>query len=138
MRSVLLASALPAGAMRLALGGAPAQSQADDKAASCETCAQGSDCPHCAEGKTCPHCTDGKACPYCKQGKSACTHCGKSQGHHGCRGKWGSHKWEYKCVRPNKKPEAMTKQFSGLGEKGWKLVQADGGVWCFSRIRSAQ
>ena len=129
MRSVLLASALTAGVMWLALGGAPAQSQADDKAASCETCAQGSDCPHCAEGKACPH---------CKQGKTACTHCGKSQGHHGCRGKWGSHKWEYKCVRPNKKPEAMTKQFSGLGEKGWKLAQADGGVWCFSRIRSPQ
>lgn len=138
MRSVLLASALTAGVMWLALGGAPAQSQADDKAASCETCAQGSDCPHCAEGKTCPHCTEGKACPHCKQGKTACTHCGKSQGHHGCRGKWGSHKWEYKCVRPNKKPEAMTKQFSGLGENGWKLAQADGGVWCFSRIRSAE
>ena len=129
MRSVLLASALTAGVMWLALGGAPAQSQADDKAASCETCAQGSDCPHCAEGKACPH---------CKQGKTACTHCGKSQGHHGCRGKWGSHKWEYKCVRPNKKPAAMTKQFSGLGEEGWKLAQADGGVWCFSRIRSPQ
>ncbi len=138
MRSVLLASALTAGVMWLALGGAPAQSQADDKAASCETCAQGSDCPHCAEGKTCPHCTEGKACPYCKQGKTACTHCGKSKGHHGSYGKWGSHKWEYKCVRPNKKPEAMTKQFSGLGEKGWKLAQADSGVWCFSRIRSAE
>jgi len=137
MRSVLLASALTAGVMWVALGGAPAQSQTDDKAVSCQTCAQGSDCPHCAAGKTCPHCTEGKTCPYCKQGK-ACSHCGKSKGHHGCHGKWGSHKWEYKCVRPSKKPDAMTKQFSGLGEEGWKLVQADGGVWCFSRIHRTE
>jgi hypothetical protein len=28
----------------------------------------------------------------------------------------------------------MTKQFSGLGDQGWRLVEADGGVWCFSRM----
>jgi hypothetical protein len=128
MRAVFLASALTAGVMWLAFGGAPAHSQADDKAVSCQTCAQGSDCPHCATGKTCPH---------CKQGK-ACAHCGKSKSDSGCHGKWGSHKSEYKCVRPNKKPEAMTKQFSGLGAEGWRLVQADGGVWCFSRVRGAE
>jgi hypothetical protein len=122
--------------MWVALGAAPAQSQADDKAVSCQTCSQGSDCPHCAAGKTCPHCTEGKTCPHCKQGK-ACSQCGKSKGYHGCQGKWGSHKWEYKCVRPSKKPAAMTKQFSGLGAEGWRLVEADGGTWCFSRIKDA-
>ena len=137
MRSVLLASALTAGVMWLALGGAPAQSQTDAAAASCQTCAQGADCPHCAAGKTCPHCTEGKACPHCKQGK-ACAHCGKSKAHQGCHGKWGSHKWEYKCVRPAKKPEAMTKQFSGLGDEGWKLMDADGGIWCFGRVQQTQ
>ena len=120
--------------MWLAFGGAPVQSQADDKAVSCQTCAQGSSCPHCAAGKECPHCTHGKTCPYCTQGK-ACAHCGKGHGHHG---KWGSHKWEYKCVRPGKKPDAMTKQFSGLGEEGWRLVEADGGIWCFSRVQKTQ
>ncbi len=135
MRSVLLASALTAGVMWVAMGGAPAQSQADDKAVSCQTCAQGSDCPHCAAGKTCPHCTEGKTCPYCKQAKT-CSDCGKSK--HSCHGKWGSHKWEYKCLRAPKKPDAMSEQFSGLGEEGWRLVQADGGIWCFSRIRGAQ
>jgi len=131
MRSVLFASALTAGLMWLALGSAPAKSQPDGKAASCQTCGQGAACPHCAAGKDCPHCTDGKTCPHCKQGK-ACAHCGKSHPHHG---KWGSHEWEYKCVRPAKKPEAMTQQFSGLGAEGWRLVEADGGVWCFSRMQ---
>ncbi len=134
MRSVVLASALTAGLMWLAFGGAPAQSQADEKAVSCQTCAQSGSCPHCAAGKECPHCTHGKTCPYCKQGKG-CAHCGKGHGHHG---KWGSHKWEYKCVRPGKKPDAMTKQFSGLGDEGWRLVEADGGIWCFSRIRRTE
>jgi len=137
MRSVLLASVLTAGVMWLAFGGTPAESQTDGKAVSCQTCAQGADCPHCAAGKDCPHCTEGKTCPYCKQGK-ACAHCGKGKSHHGCHGKWGSHKWEYKCVRPAKKPDAMTKQFSGLGEEGWRLMEADGGVWCFSRVRKTQ
>jgi hypothetical protein len=143
MRFALLASALTAGIMWLAFGGVPAQSQTEGSAVSCQTCAQGAACPHCAAGKDCPHCTHGKDCPYCTAGKAcphskqgkACAHCGKSHGHHG---KWGSHKWEYKCVRPAKKPDPMTKQFSGLGEEGWKLVEADGGIWCFSRIQKAQ
>lgn len=134
MRSVLFASALTAGLMWLALGSAPVESQSDGKAASCQTCGQGAACPHCAAGKDCPHCTDGKTCPHCKQGK-ACAHCGKGHPHHG---KWGSHKWEYKCVRPARKPEAMTKQFSGLGAEGWRLVEADGGVWCFSRMQRTE
>ena len=134
MRTVLFASALAAGLMWLALGSAPAESQADRKAASCETCGQGAACPHCAAGKDCPHCTDGKTCPHCKQGK-ACAHSGKGHPQHG---KWGSHKWEYKCVRPAKKPEAMTQQFSGLGAEGWRLVEADGGVWCFSRMKRTE
>ena len=128
MRSVLLASVLTAGVMWLAFGGTHAESQTDGTAVSCQNCAQGADCPHCATGKDCPHCTEGKTCPHCKQGKA----------HHGCHGKWGSHKWEYKCVRPAKKPEAMTKQFSGLGAEGWRLQQADGGIWCFSRVKKAQ
>jgi len=136
MRSVLFTSAF-AVLTWLALGGSPAQAQADDKAVSCQTCAQGSSCPHCAEGKNCPHCNEGKTCPHCKQGK-ACAHCGKGKAHQGCHGKWGSHKWEYKCIRPAKKPDAMTKQFSGLGDQGWKLVEADGGIWCFSRIQKTQ
>jgi len=134
MRFALLASALTAGIMWLAFGGVPAQSQTDGSAVSCQTCAQGAACPRCAADKNCPHCTEGKTCPHCKQGK-ACAHCGKAHGYHG---KWGSHKWEYKCVRPAKKPDPMTKQFSGLGDQGWKLVEADGGIWCFSRIQKAQ
>ena len=137
MRSVLLASALTAGVMWLAFGGTPAQSQTEGKDVSCQTCAKGDACPHCAAGKNCPHCDEGKTCPHCKQGK-ACAHCGKGKAHEGCHGKWGSHKWEYKCVRPSKKPAAMTKQFSGLGGEGWRLVEADGGVWCFSRVQREQ
>ena len=125
MRSVFLASALTAGLMWLAFGSAPAQSQTDGAAASCQTCGgQGAACPHCAAGKDCPRCTDGKTCPHCADVK-ACPQC-----KHG--------KWEYKCVRPAKKPEAMTKQFSGLGERGWRLVEADGGIWCFSRMRKSE
>ena len=131
MRSVLLASVFTAGLLWLALGGAPAESQADGKASSCQTCGQSAECPHCAAGEDCPHCTEGKDCPHCKQGK-ACAHCGKGHPHHG---HWGSHKWEYKCVRPGKKPDAMTQQFSGLGDEAWRLVEADGGVWCFSRMK---
>jgi hypothetical protein len=137
MRSVLLASALTAGVMLLAFGGTPAQSQTDGKDVSCQTCAKGDGCPHCAAGKDCPHCTEGKTCPYCNQGKT-CAQCGKGKAHQGCHGKWGSHKWEYKCVRPAKKPAEMTKDFSGLGEEGWKLVEADSGIWCFSRVRREQ
>jgi len=118
MRSVLLASALTAGVMWLALGGAPAQSQTDAKPAACQTCGQAgaSSCPHCAAKKGCPH--------------------SKGQGYH------GAHKHEYKCVhqseRANKKAaEAMSAQFSGLGEDGWRLAKADNGFWCFSRARGA-
>jgi hypothetical protein len=32
----------------------------------------------------------------------------------------------------------MTKQFSGLGGEGWKLVEADGGIWCFARVQKTQ
>jgi hypothetical protein len=32
----------------------------------------------------------------------------------------------------------MTQQFSGLGAQGWKLVDADGGIWCFSRMQKTQ
>lgn len=138
MRLATLASLLTAGVMWLALGGAPAQSQTtDEKTVSCQTCAQSpSACPHCAAGKECPHCTHGKECPHC-QGAKACSHCAKGKscspcGHHG---KWGSHKWDYKCVRPAKKPAEMTKQFKALGDEGWKLLEADGGVWCFAKIK---
>lgn len=140
MRSVLFASVLTAGLMWLALGSAPAESQPDDKAASCQTCAQSAACPHCAAGDDCPHCTKGKTCAYCTQGKAcakckqgkACAHCGHGHPHHG---HWKPHQWEYKCVRPARKPEATTQQFSGLGAEGWRLVEADGGVWCFSRMQ---
>lgn len=141
MRSALFASAFVA-VTWLALGSATAhaQDQAGTKAASCQTCGKSADCPHCTAGASCPHCTDGKDCPHCAKGEKACPHsakgaacghCGKGHPRHG---KWGSHKWEYKCVLPPKKPDAMSKQFSGLGERGWRLVEADGGVWCFSRM----
>jgi hypothetical protein len=32
----------------------------------------------------------------------------------------------------------MTEQFSGLGAEGWKLVEADGGIWCFAKVQKAQ
>jgi hypothetical protein len=120
MRFALLASALTAAAMWLALGGIPAQSQTEAKPATCQSCGKSGNCPHCAKG------TD---CPYCKG--------------HPHRGWHGAHKWEYKCVhqseRANKKAaEAMSAQFSGLGEDGWRLAKADGGFWCFSRMRPGQ
>ena len=143
MRLATLASLLVAGFAWFALSSAPAEVSADEKAVSCQTCGQGSgacphcaageDCPHCTAGKDCPHCKGGEACPHCK-GDKACPHCtkGKSCGHHG---KWGSHKWDYKCIRPPKKPAEMTKQFNALGDEGWRLVEADGGVWCFSKMK---
>jgi len=140
MRLATLASLLTAGALWLALGSAPAQSQTEDKAASCQTCGQSSTaCPHCEAGKDCPHCTDGKDCPHCK-GDKACPHCAKGKncahcGHHGKQGKWGAHKWDYKCVRPQKKPADMTRQFKALGNQGWRLIEADGGIWCFSKMK---
>jgi hypothetical protein len=132
MRSAYLAFAVVT-AVWLALGSVPVQAQTDGKSVSCQTCGKTAACPHCASGKDCPHCTEGKDCPHCK-GK-ACQHCRKGHPHHG---HWGAHKWEYKCVRPGKNLKAMTTQFSGLGAEGWRLVEADGGVWCFSRIRKSQ
>jgi hypothetical protein len=29
----------------------------------------------------------------------------------------------------------MTAQFNALGDDGWRLLQADGGTWCFSRMK---
>jgi hypothetical protein len=109
MRLAALTSMLTAGLMWLALGGNPAQSQTEAKPATCQTC--------------------GKA------GASSCPHC-KGHGYH------GAYKLEYKCVhqseRANKKAaEAMTAQFSGLGEGGWRLAKVDNGFWCFSRARGA-
>jgi len=125
MRIALLASALTAGVMWLALGGAPVQSQTEAKPATCETCGRGN-CPHCAKGVDGPQCSHGKTCPHCT-------------GHPGFR----AHKWEYKCVhqseRANKKAaDAMSEQFNGLGAEGWRLAKADAGFWCFTRIVSAQ
>ncbi len=109
MRLAALSSMLTAGLMWLALGGNPAQSQTEVKPATCQSC--------------------GKA------GPSSCPHC-KGQGYH------GASKHEYKCVhqseRANKKAaEAMSAQFSGLGEEGWRLADVDSGFWCFRRARGA-
>ena len=109
MRLAALSSILTAGLMWLALGGNPAQSQTEAKPATCQSC--------------------GKA------GASSCPHC-KGHGYH------RAHKHEYKCVhqseRANKKAaEAMSAQFSGLGEEGWRLADVDSGFWCFSRARGA-
>ena len=141
MRLAALASLFAVGVMWLALGSTPISSQAQDKAASCETCGKSASttCPHCAAGEQCPHCDEGKACPHCAKGK-ACPHCAKGKtcshcGHHGHHGKWGSHKWDYKCVRPPKKPADITKQFKALGDEGWRLAEADGGIWCFSKMK---
>jgi len=132
MRLTILASLFTAGAMWIALGGNPAQSQDQAKPASCQTCGQsaaGTSCPHCAKGQSCPHCDQGKACAHCNGGP-----------HHG----WHAfHKHEYKCVhqseRANKKAaDEMSAQFSALGEDGWRLAKADAGFWCFSRVRAAQ
>lgn len=137
MRLAALASLLIAAVAWFALSGAPAEVNADEKAATCQTCGQTSGaCPHCEAGKDCSHCADGKDCPHCK-GNAACPHCakGKSCSHCGHHGKWGSHKWDYKCVRPAKKPAEMTTQFNALGDDGWRLLEADGGIWCFSRMK---
>jgi len=134
MRPVLLAFVLIAGLIWAASDTVPAQSQTDGKEVSCQTCAKNATCPHCSAGEACPRCAERTACPQCNQGKG-CAHCGKGHPHHG---QWGSYNWEYKCLRPSKKPEEMTKQFSGLGEQGFRLVEADGGLWCFSRMRKAQ
>ena len=110
MRLALLASVLTAGVMWLALSGAPAQSQTGAEPAQCTTCGKAKACPHGAA---------------------------KGHGwHHG-------HKYEYKCVhqseRSSKKAaDAMTAQFSGLGEDGWRLSKADNGFWCFKRVKATK
>ena len=141
MRLATLASLFVIGVMWFSLGSVPAEVSAEEKAASCQTCGKSSPstCAHCAEGKDCPHCNEGKDCPHCK-GDAACPHCAKGKscthcGHHGKHGKWGAHKWDYKCVRPQKKPADMTKQFKALGDQGWKLAEADGGIWCFVKMK---
>lgn len=60
---------------------------------------------------------------------TSCTTCGK--GH----AKRGGHQWEYKCVHPRKKPDAMSAQFTAMGAEGWRLQDADGGIWCFARMK---
>lgn len=111
MRLAFFASVLTAGIMWLALGGAPAQSQKEAKPTTCQSCGQGSSCPHC-----------------------------KAHPHHGWQ---GMHQWEYQCVHQServskKAAEAMTAEFNALGKDGWRLAKADGGFWCFHRIRSSQ
>ena len=51
-------------------------------------------------------------------------------------GKPGEHRWEYKCVRPSKKADAMTSQFNALGADGWRLKEADSGFWCFAKPKA--
>lgn len=132
MRFIALASLLLAGVVWFALGSFPTPSQADQHTSTCETCGKKSgECPHCAAGKDCPHCDQGKTCAHCGE-KGSCAHCGP----HGYHGAWG-HKWEYKCVRPSKKPEDATKQFNAMGDEGWRLKQADGGLWCFARMKQS-
>ena len=132
MKLLVLVSSLAVLGLVFALSGVPTTSLADSHKSTCETCGKSSpsDCPHCASGKECPHCDKGKTCPHCGKTKS-CAHCG----HHG---KWGGHQWDYKCVRPAKKPDAMSKQFSALGADGWRLIEADGGIWCFAKMNRAQ
>lgn len=114
MRFALLASALTAGVMWLALGGAPVQSQTEAAAPECTTCGQGKTCPHSGgHGQGCKH--------GCSHGK----------------------KLEYKCVhqseRTSKKAaDAMSAQFSSLGAEGWRLAKADNGFWCFARAKGAK
>jgi hypothetical protein len=110
MRLALLASVLTAGIMWLALGGARVQSQNEAASSQCTTCGQ---------AKACPHCT------------------GKVHGWH------QAHQYEYKCVhqseRTSKKAaDAMSAQFSGLGEEGWRLAKADSGFWCFMKAKATK
>jgi hypothetical protein len=137
MRLATLASLLVASLAWFALSTAPAEVSADEKATTCQTCGQSTgSCPHCAAGKDCPHCKGAQACPHCKAGE-ACPHCAKAKhcGHCGHPGKWGAHEWDYKCVRPPKKPAEMTKQFKALGADGWRLIEAQDGIWCFSKMK---
>ena len=125
MKFVALASLFIVAALSFAVASTPSQTEADSHTSTCETCGQTTkaECPHCAAGEACPHCDKGEACPHCGH-----------KGHHG-QDKWGKRAYEYKCVRPSKKPDAMTAQFNGLGAEGWKLKQADSGFWCFARMK---
>ena len=127
MKFVAFASLFAVAALSFVLAGTPTTTGADSHTAACTTCGQApkKDCPHCAAGETCPHCDKGEACPHCE-----------GKGHHGHHGSWSGHAWEYKCVRPGKKVDAMNEQFNGLGAEGWKLKQADGGFWCFARMKN--
>jgi hypothetical protein len=131
MKIVSLAMLIAVAGLLFALSGAPSTSEADSHTSTCETCGKSKrgECPHCAAGERCPHCDKGEACPQCG---------GHHGYHHGHHGKWGGHQWEYKCVRPTKKTEETNRQFNSLGAEGWRLVQADGGLWCFGKVKVKQ
>ena len=122
MRLAAIASVGLAGILWVALSGVPAPSRADSHTSTCKTCGK--------SPKSCPDCDKGEACPHCADHGHHAHH-----GHHGHHGKWEGHQWEYKCVRPSKKPDEMTKQFNGLGAERWRLKEAHGGVWCFIRVK---
>ena len=122
MRLAAFASLVAAGLTWLALGGVPASSQTADADPSCQTCRKSKACPHCAATKDCPHCD--------RAGEGAGS--GHHHAHHG-----HAPRWEYKCVRAGKKPEALGEQLTGLGTEGWRLIDGDGGTWCLGRaVRS--
>ena len=111
MRLALFASALTAVAMWLALGGAPVSSQEEPTTRSCAACAQSKARPRCGHGH------------------------GHGSGH--------PHRYDYKCVHQSERTtqraaEAMTAQFNGLGQDGWRLAKADNGFWCFMRVQDAK
>lgn len=115
MRLAIITSIVAASAVWLALGGSPVLSQKQGAGPmQCESCGQSKGCSHC-ESKGCPHCA-------------------KGAGWH------NPHQYEYKCVhqseRASKKAaDAMTTQFTALGAEGWRLSKADGGFWCFKRVK---
>lgn len=126
MRLAALASLLTAGVIALAMGVAPMPSRADSQPAPCSTCGKAksttpSSCAQCDKGTRCASCAGGANEGY--------------RGHHGTR---AAHRWQYKCVRPSKKPDAMTQQFNAMGDRGWRLKDADGGIWCFARMKPSQ
>lgn len=123
MRLAALASLLTAGLIALAMAVAPMLSHADSPAASCSTCGKGKS----TAPSSCPRCDNGKSCSSCK-----------GDGYRGHHGTWGAHKWEYKCVRPGKKTDAMSQQFTAMGDQGWLLKEAEGGIWCFARMKPSK
>ena len=75
-----------------------------------------------------------RPCATCAQSK-ACPPCGHGSGH--------PHRYDYKCVHQSerttkKAAEAMTAQFTSLGQDGWRLAKADNGFWCFMRVQRAK